>query len=108
MMMGQACAAAAILRVAHVTNTPLAAASPATAKSTELAVFPNPVVNRLSLQANRTLAGGQVTVRNSLGQIVISAPSYNTSLDVSALAPGVYIISWVSGQQCLSQRFVKK
>jgi hypothetical protein len=107
-MMGQACAAAAILRVAHVTNTPLATKNPAATISADLAVFPNPVVNQLSLQANRKLAGGKVTVRNSLGQVVLTCPAYGTSLDVSALAPGVYIVSWSSGQHRLSQRFVKK
>ncbi|RPD45245.1 T9SS C-terminal target domain-containing protein [Hymenobacter sediminis] len=107
-MMGQACAAAAILRVAQVTNTPLATTSPVTAKSTDFMVFPNPVVNRLSLKANRKLAGGNVRVCNSLGQVVIADHTYADSLDVSALTPGVYIVSWSSGVHRLSQRFVKK
>jgi hypothetical protein len=107
-MMGQACAAAAILRVAQVTNTPLAATKSTATISAELLVFPNPVVNRLSLQANRKLAGGKVTVCNSVGQTVLTCPAYGTSLDVSTLASGVYIVSWSNGPQRLSQRFVKK
>ncbi|TGE04806.1 T9SS type A sorting domain-containing protein [Hymenobacter fodinae] len=106
-MMGQACAAAAILRVAQVTNTPLAT-SPVAAISPDLVVFPNPVTNRLTLQANRQLAGGSATIRNSLGQVVFTAPAYGTGLDVSALAPGIYTVTWSKGPHHLAQRFVKK
>ena len=106
LMMGQACAAAAILRVAQATATPLNATG--AAKAADFRVLPNPVANRLTLQANRTLAGGQVTVFNTLGQAVLSSSGYAPAFDVSALAPGVYTISWLNGEHRLTKRFVKQ
>jgi len=105
-MMGQACAAAAILRVAQVTNTPLATTNSAAAKAADL--FPNPVTNRLTLQANRKPVTGNVLVVNSLGQNVLTASAPAGTLDVSALAPGMYTVSWQEGEQRVAKRFVKQ
>jgi len=106
-MMGQACAAAAILRVAQATAaTPLAATTTAASKTADL--FPNPATNRLTLQANRKVATGRVTVLNALGQPVLTATATAAGLDVSALAPGVYTVSWLDGAQRINKRFVKQ
>jgi uncharacterized protein YyaL (SSP411 family) len=105
-MMGQACAAAAILRVAQVTNTPLATANSVAAKAADL--FPNPVTNRLTLQANRKPITGNVLVVNSLGQTVLTTSAPAGTLDVSALAPGMYTVSWQEGEQRVAKRFVKR
>jgi hypothetical protein len=106
-MMGQACAAAAILRVAQVAgpSTPLATI-PTAALATDL--FPNPVANCLTLPANRKPVAGNITVANALGQTVLTAPAPAATLDVSALAPGVYTVSWLAGAQRLTKRFVKQ
>lgn len=106
-MMGQACAAAAILRVAQATAaTPLATTSSAASRAADL--FPNPATSRLTLQANRKLATGRITVLNALGQTVLTATATPTGLDVSALAPGVYTVSWLDGAQRITKRFVKQ
>lgn len=105
-LMGQACAAAAILRVAQVTATPLAATSATAAKATDL--FPNPATNRLTLQANRQPIAGTVTVADALGRSVLIVSALGATLDVSSLAPGVYTVSWLSGGQHLARRFVKQ
>jgi hypothetical protein len=106
-MMGQACAAAAILRVAQVAgpSTPLATTS-ATALATDL--FPNPVVNRLTLTINRKPVATKVTVANALGQTVLTTNAPTATLDVSVLAPGVYTVSWLEGGQRQTKRFIKK
>jgi hypothetical protein len=106
-MMGQACAAAAILRVAQVTgpSAPLATATSKAANAANL--FPNPVGNRLTLQASGKPVAG-ITVVDALGQTVLTANAPTASLDVSALAPGVYTISWLDGAQRLTKRFVKQ
>jgi hypothetical protein len=105
-MMGQACAAAAILRVAQATSTPLSTTSSAAAQAAD--VFPNPVANRLILRANRKLATGKITVVNTLGQTVLTTTAPDTGLDVSALAPGLYTVSWLDGAQRITKRFVKQ
>jgi hypothetical protein len=105
-MMGQACAAAAILRVAQVTNTPLGTTNSVAAKAADL--FPNPVTNRLTLQANRKPVTGKVTVVNAMGQTVFTANAPTATLDVSALTPGVYTVSWLDGEQRIAKRFVKQ
>jgi len=105
-MMGQACAAAAILRVAQVTSTPLSTTNSAAAKAADL--FPNPVAKRLTLQANRKLATGKITVVNALGQTVLATTAPAATLDVSALAPGIYTVTWLDGEQRITKRFVKQ
>jgi len=105
-MMGQACAAAAILRVAQVTGTPLATTTSAAAKAADL--FPNPVTSRLTLHANRTPVAGNVLVTNSLGQPVLTTSAPAGTLDASALAPGVYTVSWQEGAQRVAKRFIKQ
>jgi len=104
-MMGQACAAAAILRVAQVTSTPLSTTAATAAKAADL--YPNPVVNHLILRTNRQLTTG-ITVTNTLGQTVLTSTAPAAGLDVSALAPGVYTVSWLDGAQRITQRFVKQ
>ncbi|MGI4832664.1 MAG: T9SS type A sorting domain-containing protein [Janthinobacterium lividum] len=106
-MMGQACAAAAILRVARATATPLATTSTA-AQAADFAVLPNPAASRLVLQANRNLAGGNVTITNALGQVVLTSQAAAAALDVSFLAPGLYTVLWQAGEQRLTRRFVKQ
>jgi hypothetical protein len=105
-MMGQACAAAAILRVAKATSTQLATTTSAAAKAVDL--FPNPVINRLTLQANGKSITGSVTVINSLGRTVLATTAPAGTVDVSALAPGVYTVSWQEGEQRVAKRFVKQ
>jgi hypothetical protein len=106
MMMGQACAAAAILRVAQATATPLATTHTTAAKAADL--FPNPVTNRLTLQANRKVATGKITVVNALGQTVLTVNAPTATLDISTLAPGVYTVSWLEDGQRIAKRFVKQ
>ena len=105
-MMGQACAAAAILRVAKATSTQLATTTSAAAKAADL--FPNPVTDRLTLQTNRKPVAGTVSIINSLGQTILITTSPAGTLDVSALAPGVYTVSWQEGEQRVAKRFVKQ
>ncbi len=106
-MMGQACAAAAILRVAAVTPaTPLAAADASASRVAD--VFPNPVRHRLTLPANFQRATGRGAVVNALGQTVLTISLPADTLDVSALAPGVYTVSWQEGGQRLTKRFIKQ
>jgi hypothetical protein len=105
-MMGQACAAAAILRVAQVAGTtPLATTKFAASKAADL--FPNPVANRLTLQAKVKLVA-DLSVVNALGQTVLTTNAPTATLDVSALAPGVYTVSWLDGEQRITKRFIKK
>jgi hypothetical protein len=94
--------------VAQVTATPLATASASAAKAAGFEVLPNPVANRLTLQANHSLTGGNVTVYNTLGQVVLTTRASASVLDVSSLAPGVYTVSWLDGDQRLTKRFVKQ
>jgi hypothetical protein len=107
-MMGQACAAAAILRVAQVAGagSPLGTATFAACRAADL--FPNPAANYLTLAANRKPIVGNVTVVNALGQTVLTTHAPTATLDVSGLAPGVYTASWLDGGQRLTKRFVKQ
>jgi|GEM_PF-5013807 len=68
------------------TTMPVDTEAPPTAEV--LRVAPNPVADVLHIRGTRE----PVTVVNALGQVVRSMPAGTTSVDVSGLAPGVYIV----------------
>jgi hypothetical protein len=39
---------------------------------------------------------------------VLTTTAPDTGLDVSALAPGLYTVSWLDGAQRITKRFVKQ
>lgn len=68
------------------TTMPVGTDAPPTADV--LRVSPNPVSDALHIRGTRA----PVTVINALGQLVRSMPAGTTSVDVSGLAPGVYVV----------------
>ncbi|WP_324672209.1 FG-GAP-like repeat-containing protein [Hymenobacter sp. GOD-10R] len=77
----------------------------------ELSVYPNPAHDRVQLQLPLDLAAQsvQVSVRNSLGQVVLEktlAPQAEAELSLANLPTGVYHVQVRSKQGLLSQRLV--
>ncbi len=75
--------------------------------TTELMVYPNPVKGS---QLNLVLKNGEateVTIYNMIGQVV-NKQAFNTTIDVSNLKGGIYIVEVLVGEQRLSKRFVKE
>lgn len=92
------------LRVSKVASTRLAA-SPETAS--DWLVYPNPVADKLFVQAPTELLGGQLRVIQSDGRTVLSRQATAGPVDVASLPPGVYTLVVRKNGQVLRKRFVK-
>jgi len=78
-------------------------------KELQAAVFPNPVTEQLNIYVTENTEA-TIDIYNLLGQSQASATMSGTrkSIDVSALAPGSYIVEIRSGDKISRQRFIKK
>ena len=71
-----------------------------------LSIFPNPVVNILNIDLQGTI--NQITVYNTIGQIVYEDKYGLNTVDVSVLEKGVYFIQIFSRTNSETKQFVKK
>jgi beta-glucanase (GH16 family) len=81
----------------------------ANASSRTLEIYPNPVVDRLTVSSDVALTGSSYRILNALGQRMASGTlkSSNT-VDVAGLPSGVYTLEVASpDQQKVTRRFVK-
>ena len=73
-----------------------------------LSVYPNPVASSITLQSNLDLQNAQVKIINLLGEEVFNQWSSNTTLDVSGLSKGLYILQVKTNNKFLTQKFMKQ
>lgn len=79
----------------------------ATSPSFDFSIFPNPVTRgQLSINVSGE-AAENYTIYNMLGQSVMQG-TFSSTLDVSRLKAGVYIIEVAIGNETHNKRFVKK
>ena len=73
-------------------------------------MFPNPADNHLTLELPETISKADIKVYNTLGDLVHSSniTVQSTSIDISALASGLYVIQIIAGSQNSKQRFIKQ
>lgn len=69
----------------------------------EVAVYPNPVIDRLFVKAENLQ---MVEVFNQMGQLVFS--SKEAEIDLQQLPEGVYLVRIVSGEGMITKRIVKQ
>ena len=69
----------------------------------EVAVYPNPVIDRLFVKAENLQ---MVEVFNQVGQLVFS--SKEAEIDLQQLSEGVYLVRIVSGEGMITKRIVKQ
>lgn len=76
-------------------------------KST-LKIFPNPANEIINLSSDTTI--GDITLYNTLGQIVSRQPSSSNevSVNVSGLSNGVYILTAKVGNELVRKQFIKQ
>jgi hypothetical protein len=74
-----------------------------------IAIYPNPVKNELTIKIPGEACNGKYTVSNLYGQIVQQNKTINckTSINVSALAKGVYVLTYSSDLKQQTTTFLK-
>jgi len=76
---------------------------------TAVICYPNPVVDKLSVQGLNLQAGDTVQIFDISGKLVANpVPDAVASINTSQLTPGLYIISIIKGKQLFAGRFEKK
>ena len=104
-------AATAVADATQAAPTPAAGASAsagAVAAVAALELYPNPVTDRLHLQADQDLAGSSFRILDALGRAALSGSAAAGTVDVSGLRAGVYsLVLSTPGQAPLTRRFVK-
>lgn len=74
----------------------------------EVTVSPVPVIDRLFINHNGSLAGTNVLVYDISGRLILTEKLMNNSLDVSKLSTGTYFINLKIGNQSKAIKFIKK
>lgn len=78
-------------------------------KNDTLAIYPNPVENVLRWAPNSSWSDASFGIYNTAGQIIQKTSKVNSNqIDVSALKPGIYILSVDSKQGQKEVKFIKK
>ncbi|WP_371414605.1 M4 family metallopeptidase [Flavobacterium sp. 140616W15] len=75
--------------------------------NTSFALYPNPVNNELNVSLAKS-DGATFRITNNLGQQVTAGQLSGTSIDVSSLNTGIYIIELNNGGKRIVKKFVKK
>jgi Zn-dependent metalloprotease len=70
-------------------------------------VYPNPVLNTLSLQRNDNTEA-IFSITNLIGQTLLSGTLINNQINVSSLAKGVYLISISDEEETAVKKFIKQ
>lgn len=75
----------------------------------DFSIFPVPAGNELNIQFGNEIANLSVQVADMSGSICLQSQIQNNStLDISSLTTGVYVIKVVKGDDVITKRFVKK
>ncbi|HEY4784470.1 MAG TPA: T9SS type A sorting domain-containing protein, partial [Bacteroidales bacterium] len=76
----------------------------------ELAIYPNPVSDQMTISLEKMLTNASVSVYSLTGQLVSSVQieSTRTDIDVSSLKPGIYIVKIMSSEGISVKQIVKQ
>lgn len=73
-------------------------------KANDIVLYPNPANNVL------TIAGAnnaQITITNTLGQVVKTVANYTTTINIADLATGMYVVSIVKDNETIIKKIIK-
>lgn len=71
----------------------------------KIALFPNPVQSQLNIKGLEGSGAFEINIYNHLGQLFLK--SFNTTLDVSSLDTGIYLIKIQQGAKIIYKQFTK-
>ena len=88
------------------TPNPVVGISDLKQQRNDIQIYPNPVRDNLQISSSENIE--ELMICDQYGRLVLSPPSENNTIDVSALEPGMYflIISTEKGQ--ISKKFIKE
>jgi photosystem II stability/assembly factor-like uncharacterized protein len=75
-------------------------------KSAEVAVYPNPAIDYLQIECDKTISG--IRVSDITGKSVLSGSDYSGSLYVGNLSTGIYFVTIQTKEGEIRQKFFKK
>lgn len=73
----------------------------------EVFLFPNPVKNTLNIKLPNSSITNQINIYNTIGQLVLRSTN-TSSIDVSSLISGTYLIKVHSEDQVFTEKFIKQ
>lgn len=73
----------------------------------ELFIYPNPVRDILNIKSVELNDSTIYTIFDITGKRIMNSKLESSSIDISHLAPGNYILRLISGSKMLSQKFIK-
>jgi len=73
-------------------------------------IYPNPASTTLTINAEFRIKYVELKIFNAQGQLALQSSIINqkSTIDISALSPGIYIISIFDGERQVNGKFVKK
>ncbi len=78
----------------------------------ELSLYPNPVSNLLNVSFEQVQTPGTISIIKTTGEVVLtqklSVGSTKSSIDISSLVSGVYVLRMDFNNKSLSKNFIKK
>lgn len=76
--------------------------------STQVAIYPNPATDKVTVYVNNANADSQINVLNALGQVVLTRTdlSDKNELNTESLAKGVYFVRVGNGKQTTTTKLV--
>lgn len=71
-------------------------------------LFPNPAINDVVYITTQRNAHKEITVYDVFGEIVLTDRILNTSLNISKLVPGVYVLQVTEESKTITRKLVVK
>ncbi|MEZ5195663.1 MAG: T9SS type A sorting domain-containing protein [Bacteroidales bacterium] len=75
-------------------------------QANELRIFPNPATDYISVTSQFDLSIDEANIYNHMGQKVLGTKTVNTTVNISALKPGIYFFEVVKSPEKLRAKFM--
>jgi hypothetical protein len=71
-----------------------------------ISIYPNPAQKEIFISVENGITIDKINIYNQLGQNVIHQISFNGSIDVSSLLPGIYFVEVLVGDEQIRERLI--
>lgn len=81
--------------------------APQSITNSKITLYPNPVTNELNIVLANTVTVQRVAIHNLLGQLVKSDQGNKTTIDMSTLSSGSYLVKVYTNQGIIERKIIK-